>query len=218
LFHKILKTATTTAVTKEYILTALMKLTDRFSSASTDRLKQMIANFQNNIEVELQQRSCEYSKLFAWDNVRKNLLERIPIVEEKKEQTAPQVHIKATQSGGSLIEIWDDNTSPVPQPRAPTQPITTPAPGAPPGGALDIMAEIFGGPAPVAQPVKAAPAVDPLLDLLGGPVSSPAVSPLVGLNASPVITPIPMASPVSPVMGATPVVSPVNGSISAFSI
>lgn len=63
----------------------------------------MIAAYQNNIDVELQQvlfyfgqltlqRSCEYTKLFNYSEVRTKVLERIPVVEARPEQTAKPVH------------------------------------------------------------------------------------------------------------------------------
>lgn len=88
LLTKLVRAATTTALTKEYILTAFMKLTTRFSANSTSRLQQLITAFQDSIEVELQQRSCEYTKLFKWDNVRRTLLEKIPVQEVSKESRA----------------------------------------------------------------------------------------------------------------------------------
>jgi len=187
-----------------------MKLTDRFSVASTERLKQIIANFQNNIEVELQQRSCEYSKLFAWDNVRKALLERIPIVEEQKERAAPSVTIKQTQNGGSLIEMWEENPS-----SSPLVPQTTaPAPVAPVSKSINLMEELFG-PSTV-TPVTSAPvkAVDPILELLGGPITpTPTPSPFMTPFPTPLPTGnlLPFASPVMPLAA-----SPVNGPLPPF--
>jgi AP-1 complex subunit gamma-1 len=189
-----------------------MKLTDRFSSASTERLKQLISTFQNNIEVELQQRSCEYSKLFAWDNVKKVLLERIPVVEEKKDQLAPAIAIKSS-GGASLIEMWDEIPSATPTPagtwkifrkltfKAPAKQ----SPAAPAvGGGLDILGEIFGSPSTPAPSVSApTPVADSLLDLLGGPsistptpvpVPSPMFPPVVSLLGDPIGAPLPAVS------------------------
>jgi AP-1 complex subunit gamma-1 len=46
LLERIVRAATTTTITKWYLLTALMKLTTRFSAASQPRLKNLILSFK----------------------------------------------------------------------------------------------------------------------------------------------------------------------------
>jgi len=72
-------------ITRWYVLTAMMKLTARFSKNPpvVERLRQNISKYQSSVDVELQQRSVEYSKLFQWDQIRKQLFEHVPPPEVK---------------------------------------------------------------------------------------------------------------------------------------
>jgi len=179
---------------------------------SLEKLKQIISNFQNNIEVELQQRSCEYSKLFNWDGVRKILLERIPVIEEKKEIVTSTIAIKP-QGGNSLIEMWDSDPSP--SPTAPTKATVTPvAPTPIIGGGMDIFGDIFGTvsvPTPTNVSRPAPSTADSLLDLLGpSPISpSPNVIPGMPSMLPPVMSIPQMASstPTTPLNGPLPTVT-----------
>ena len=68
-----------TQVTKEYALTALMKLTTRFTTC-TDQIQFIINNYTTNTDVELQQRSVEYDAIFRkYEPLRQGLLERMPL-------------------------------------------------------------------------------------------------------------------------------------------
>lgn len=72
-------------VLREYIITALMKLTSRFSSASSsDRVKQLMVGFSTSIEVEIQQRAVEFTNLFQYDEIRPAVLERMPVMQIKE--------------------------------------------------------------------------------------------------------------------------------------
>ncbi|KAG0339561.1 clathrin associated protein complex large subunit [Podila humilis] len=72
-------------VLREYIVTALMKLTSRFSSASSlERVKQLLTGFSTSIEVEIQQRAVEYTNLFQYDEIRPAVLERMPVMQIKE--------------------------------------------------------------------------------------------------------------------------------------
>uniref|UniRef100_A0A674E1B4 AP-1 complex subunit gamma n=1 Tax=Salmo trutta TaxID=8032 RepID=A0A674E1B4_SALTR len=64
-----------TPVTRGYSLTAIMKLSTRFSS--------VVSIYGSSIDVELQQRAVEYNALFKkYDHMRPALLERMPIMEK----------------------------------------------------------------------------------------------------------------------------------------
>ncbi|KAG0271119.1 clathrin associated protein complex large subunit, partial [Linnemannia exigua] len=72
-------------ILREYIITALMKLTSRFSSASSsEKVKQMLAGFSTSIEVEIQQRAVEFTNLFQYDDIRPAVLERMPVMQIKE--------------------------------------------------------------------------------------------------------------------------------------
>ena len=71
---------------KEYILTALIKLTIRIPN-SLPRIRDMIINQSNNISVEIQQRACEYLCILdsKWDRYRKGVLEVMPAFKRDEE-------------------------------------------------------------------------------------------------------------------------------------
>ncbi|XP_059176379.1 AP-1 complex subunit gamma-1-like [Physella acuta] len=81
LLERVLANNNSAVVTKEYVITALMKLSSRFINSSL-RLRQIIAQYGSSTNVELQQRSVEYSNLFTkFDHMRPALLEHMPLIE-----------------------------------------------------------------------------------------------------------------------------------------
>ena len=67
-------------VTKEYALTAIMKLTTRFTTCN-DEIQLVINNYTTSTDVELQQRSVEYDAIFRkYEPLRPGLLERMPLI------------------------------------------------------------------------------------------------------------------------------------------
>ncbi|PRP77490.1 AP-1 complex subunit gamma-1 [Planoprotostelium fungivorum] len=192
LFDKILRDPATTPVTKDYILTALMKLTSRFPSGQ--KLKSIISRYQSNIDLELQQRAVEYSKLFAWEGIRDSLLERIPVLEQREMKTATVATANGT--GEANLLDWDDGpTTTSQQPSSPTPAPAAAAPAASSG--LDILSEIFGSSAPVSTttaPVNNVAAADPLdfLSALTPVASTPAPAPVAAPTpAAPLNGPLP---------------------------
>jgi len=99
---------TQSRITREYILTALMKLTTRFSQVSTQRLKELINTHKTHMDVELQQRACEYSNLFNWGSITQKVLERIPIQMESKEMTTPKLETHQPQTNSQSIIDFED--------------------------------------------------------------------------------------------------------------
>ncbi|CAG8759480.1 2672_t:CDS:2, partial [Acaulospora morrowiae] len=86
-------------LTREYVLTALMKLASRFTLAPViQHIKNTLEKYNTSIEVEIQQRAIEYSNLFKFENIRPAILERMPIPEIKEEQSRSQTE------EGSLLE------------------------------------------------------------------------------------------------------------------
>nr|XP_037284482.1 AP-1 complex subunit gamma-1-like isoform X1 [Rhipicephalus microplus] len=82
-YEKMLSNNQVQLVTKEYAVTSLMKLSVRFAS-SAPRIKKVVDAFGGNMNVELQQRSIEFSSLFSkFDHLRGSLLERMPPMESK---------------------------------------------------------------------------------------------------------------------------------------
>lgn len=71
----------------EYIVTSAMKLTTRLQDpAQIDRLRRVLLNYQTNLDIEVQQRAVEYGNLFAYDQIKKGVLERMPPPEIREEQ------------------------------------------------------------------------------------------------------------------------------------
>ncbi|CAG8528592.1 2118_t:CDS:10, partial [Acaulospora colombiana] len=142
-------------LTREYILTALMKLTSRFTSMPViQHIQATLEKYNTSIEVEIQQRAVEYSNLFKFENIRPGILERMPVPEVKEEQNRSQTE------DGSLLEEFnaattskndgidtlldfggDDNATQSKTPVVSETPQTT----------VDILADIFGG-GPVTNP------------------------------------------------------------------
>ncbi|RWS14031.1 AP-1 complex subunit gamma-1-like protein [Dinothrombium tinctorium] len=87
--EKILNSNLMNIVTKEYTLTALIKLTVRFPSQAS-RIKPIIDSYGCHMNVEIQQRSVEFSTLFSkHDELRPSLFDRMPPMKsssEKKEK------------------------------------------------------------------------------------------------------------------------------------
>ena len=65
LLETIIEGSYATEVVKEYVLNALIKLTTRVSSSSQiERIRRILNNHATSLEIEIQQRVAEYSKLF----------------------------------------------------------------------------------------------------------------------------------------------------------
>nr|XP_046201934.1 AP-1 complex subunit gamma-1-like isoform X3 [Oncorhynchus gorbuscha] len=142
-----------TPVTRGYSLTAIMKLSTRFSSVN--RIKKVVSIYGSSIDVELQQRAVEYNALFKkYDHMRPALLERMPIMEK----TASNGPTEIMQTNGETEPSVPD-TKHLPL-------VTQPA-----NQALDLL-DLLGGNdvVPVIQttlPTKPVSAGGELLDLLG---------------------------------------------------
>ena len=87
LMHKVMKSPLAQNITKQYILNALIKLTGRFApnGAEKERLKEYIAEYDDSMNMELQQRSCEYSTLVgdALSKIRNGVVGRMPVPAKK---------------------------------------------------------------------------------------------------------------------------------------
>ncbi|PAN08795.1 hypothetical protein PAHAL_1G436600 [Panicum hallii] len=87
------------ATTGAMCLVALLKLSSRFPSTS-ERVKQIVARNKENVVLELQQRSIEFSSIIQrHQSIRSSLLERMPVLDEAsylvKRATATQATISA---------------------------------------------------------------------------------------------------------------------------
>ncbi|KAL8920764.1 MAG: hypothetical protein Q9208_006094 [Pyrenodesmia sp. 3 TL-2023] len=87
LFTTILNSSYSTQIVTEYIVTSAMKLTTRLQEpAQVDRIRRLLSNRTADLSVEIQQRAVEYGNLFAYDEIRRGVLERMPPPEIKEEQ------------------------------------------------------------------------------------------------------------------------------------
>jgi len=68
-----------------YCLTALMKVLHKFGDDYEDKIREIIDKYENNVIIELQQRSIEYQSLFenTSDKIRKEVLLSMPVIKRK---------------------------------------------------------------------------------------------------------------------------------------
>ncbi|KAF9025605.1 clathrin associated protein complex large subunit [Haplosporangium bisporale] len=182
-------------VLREYIITALMKLTSRFSSSSSsERVKQLLAGFSTSIEVEIQQRAVEYTNLFQYDEIRPAVLERMPVMQMKETVIAGE-RLNSAGSGGSsaqagsaagpsdqdlLLDLMGIGTSG----GTTNAQISTGAPtssgNAQPNN-IDLLADLFGGSDISSPPAASKPSAASVSSLFAG-IGSPAGSPPPSAN------------------------------------
>ncbi|KAI9263434.1 adaptin N terminal region-domain-containing protein [Phascolomyces articulosus] len=184
-------------LTREYVLTALMKLSSRLNDSEVHQsIKQILHQHSTSMEVEIQQRAVEYTQLFSFDNIRPAVLERMPVPEGRpiiessenglngpasgqgQQKSGPSdqdllldlMGVGTASSGGDQQpEESLGSTSASPEPKSTTT--------QQPAQSMDLLADIFGGgsgssssPAP---PASSSPSIsnnNALMDLLGGDV------------------------------------------------
>ncbi|WRT66260.1 uncharacterized protein IL334_003213 [Kwoniella shivajii] len=85
LLQLVLSSPYTNTLIRQFVLTALSKLSVRFAELSTpnqstnqDRIAEILANFSSNLELEIQQRSVEFGSLLGLRDVKMGVLERMP--------------------------------------------------------------------------------------------------------------------------------------------
>lgn len=87
LFSTILSSSHATQIVTEYIITSAMKLTTRLSDpAQIDRIRRLLQSRTADLSTEIQQRAVEYGNLFAYDQIRRGVLEKMPPPEIREEQ------------------------------------------------------------------------------------------------------------------------------------
>ncbi|GLD97591.1 hypothetical protein PINS_up006281 [Pythium insidiosum] len=185
LLRKIVRYHAATEITKAYALNAMVKLTTRLTGATeVQKLRQLIASFNNSMTVELQQRACEYTTLGQqrWDGLRPGILATMPAIDVSKVRASRQSRIGL--DGGSMDATDLLATSPPvseSQPTAPVQPVK------PAASSLLDLDDIFGTGAPAAAPASA-PAAAPVtntVDLLADIFSTGPAQPQAPTSAAP---------------------------------
>ncbi|RMD42067.1 hypothetical protein DV735_g3043, partial [Chaetothyriales sp. CBS 134920] len=87
LYHTILDSTYANQIVTEYIITSAMKLSTRMSDpAQIERIRRLMGSRTADLSVEIQQRAVEYGNLFAYDSIRRGVLEKMPPPEIKEEQ------------------------------------------------------------------------------------------------------------------------------------
>lgn len=196
----ILSSAYSTQTINEYIITALMKLTTRISSAAQiERIRRILQTYTDSLDVEIQQRSVEYGNMFGYDDIRTGVLEKMPPpvfkeVSRQFEQVPRQKIVskrdaKQQSVEDSLIELMGGD-------------ITSPG-SAPPnsGSNLELISGILGGGDEMVSPSVSPPSqstnLSSIMDLFNTPATPalqqqpPTVSPYtnpmgsLGLSAAP---------------------------------
>ncbi|KAI9026599.1 adaptin N terminal region-domain-containing protein [Phycomyces nitens] len=71
-------------LTREYVMTALIKLSSRFNEGLVQaKIKEILQSHTTSMEVEIQQRAVEYMNMFSFDEIRPAVLERMPVPETR---------------------------------------------------------------------------------------------------------------------------------------
>ncbi|KAG0187094.1 clathrin associated protein complex large subunit [Apophysomyces sp. BC1034] len=176
-------------LTREYVLTALMKLSSRLPDLSfQNKIKEVLHRHTTSMEVEIQQRAVEYTNLFSFDNIRPAVLERMPvpegrtIIESSSAGPNSPGSGRASRKGGPsdqdlLLDLMGVGTASggdsEPVVSSP-QVSATPSSSAQPARNVDLLADLFGSNESTArQPTSpvvttAITGGNALLDLLGG--------------------------------------------------
>ncbi|KAK7547061.1 adaptin N terminal region-domain-containing protein [Phyllosticta citricarpa] len=156
LFETILNSNYAGQIVTEYIITAAMKLTTRLSdSGQVERLRRLMLTHQTHLDVEIQQRAVEYGNLFAYDSIRRGVLERMP---------PPEIREAQRVLGESTSKKWSSKLVSKKKPSQVTE--------------QDMLLDLMGG---SDVPGPSAPSntngsqnnADLLADILGGGMSSP---------------------------------------------
>lgn len=144
LLAMILNSSYANQVSTEYIITALMKLTTRFSDVSqVERIRRILQLHQTSLDVEVQQRAVEYGNLFSFDNIRRGVLEKMPPpqIKESSRVLGPPTSkkSKATNRKSRVLkpteqDLLDLMDTPASAPTSTTQATNS-----------DLLADILGG-------------------------------------------------------------------------
>ncbi|KAL2888175.1 AP-1 complex subunit gamma-1 [Ceratocystis lukuohia] len=217
LLSLILNSSYANRVTTEYIVTALMKLTTRFTDAGQiERIRRSLQTHQTSLDVEVQQRAVEYSNLFSHDEIRRGVLEKMPAPQIKDEsrgfsQATTGKKSKAANRRSKIVkpteqdllfDLMDSGASPTSN--TPTNTTSN----------TDLLADILGG-ASISSPTASSPApssnVNAIMDLFDStpspatPAGTAAPAPMSNMDAmSSLGSGMPVATTASPTPTAAP--------------
>jgi len=187
------------SATHSLVASALVKLVTR-CPGEFDRIRKLLHRFECNLNVDLQQRACEYLELLEteWDSSRAGILDRMPVPEKEITDNravgdasidevlpgatapsgggsmAPIGGATSAKGGGDLLDLLLDDTPS----SAPAKPAAMAAVGG--GGGGDLLDLLDAGPSAPAPMPQALPAATPggaadlgLLDIFGGSPAAP---------------------------------------------
>eukprot|EP01089_Gocevia_fonbrunei_P014339 TRINITY_DN3910_c0_g2_i1.p1 TRINITY_DN3910_c0_g2~~TRINITY_DN3910_c0_g2_i1.p1 ORF type:complete len:426 (-),score=159.37 TRINITY_DN3910_c0_g2_i1:55-1332(-) len=220
LLDGLLKDPVSDAKTKEYVLTALIKLSHRFSNNSQARLKNLISGFSSSLNVELQQRACEFLELISRSDsaqLKSTVLEHIPPpeIENNYDDNSSSTSTSGSHSllGGDMMGNGTSSSSGsvsllggLSSSTSTSSSSTSTSTGGGGGGSTNIIDEIFGGAIPSSSTSSSSSSTtNSLLSILSGSSSTPPSSnnALAGLGFGNLLD--------TPVQGPVPVPGPVVG-------
>ncbi|KAG6031545.1 hypothetical protein E4U41_007536 [Claviceps citrina] len=193
LLAMILNSSYANQVSTEYIITAMMKLTTRFSDAAqVERIRCILQSHQTSLDVEVQQRAVEYGNLFSFDHIRRGVLEKMPPPQIKESSRVlgppPSKKSKATNRKSKVLkpteqDLLDLMDTPV---SAPTSTMQTSDSG--------LLADIFGDDGAKSSHTQQAN-MSSIMGLLGSGTAQAAHSPSISssgvdsMNATSVVPP-----------------------------
>lgn len=183
LFSLILNSSYASQVTTEYIVTALMKLTTRFSEdAQVERVRRLLQTHQTSLDVEVQQRAVEYTNLFSYDQIRRGVLEKMPPPQIKEESRvlgpATTKKAKAANRKSKIVKPTEQDLLDLMDGPATTSPTN----GGPSTNNSDLLADILGGGTSSPPPSTSSPPpqqsnMSNIMDLFGSTPSAPSPAP-----------------------------------------
>lgn len=189
MIENLLKSAYASDVVQEYGVNALVKLSTRINDGTQkERVRRILESYASSLNVEVQQRSAEYTKLFSNMGVAKGVLEKMPAPELKndlgKKYAKPKKAKKVTASKKD-VDLLLDLVMDAPAP-------TNGGSGAPAAAAnnSDLLADILGPSSPSGGASGATPSSNQnIMDLFGSgaqssPISTPASAPAAASTIS----------------------------------
>ena len=211
ILETILKHPASELETREFVLTALLKLTDRLQSHEiSEKFVQLINNYRSSLTLEIQQRANEYFHIIrsVTEDKRAELLEHMPAIEREEQETYDDDESDPTT----------ESQSPPTQQQQPRENLLLAT--EPQTNNNNLLSSILGGPSP--SPVQPSSGGDSLLNLLGPSNPSPVTqNPPVNSNnllnllgdptpsqVTPTPAPAPAANPLASLFGPAPTSPP----------
>ncbi|KAJ3677487.1 hypothetical protein LUZ60_003211 [Juncus effusus] len=171
--------------TRAMCLVSLLKLSSRFPPTS-QRVKEIVTQHKGNVELELQQRSIEFSSIIQrHSNIKSTLLERMPVIDEASYLTKRSAGSDAKSTSSPFEKQTIKIPNGVAKPPAGAAPLAdlldlgsdeTPAVGNGSNNAPDFLHDLLGidlSSSPPSGGAAPAQSTDILMDLLSIGSSSP---------------------------------------------